>query len=123
MPPVLEQPRRLRSYPPVVAVRQLSPAIHVVPDQSDDGGVVVLLFRRGEPLAFIEHEGRLLGRAFPFLRLGDGRDELRAPTRLNDLVGRLAVLIQFPMATWVIVRRVEDRLVEEGISHLGPWDR
>ena len=35
---------------------------------------------------------------------------------LDDLLGRLAVVIELPVSRWILVGRVEDRMVEERIS-------
>src|SRR5687767_1158278 len=103
MPPVVEQPRRPRSDPPVVAVWQLSPAVDLLADQIDKRGVIVLLLRRREPLALVKRKGRLLGCTLPLPGLWDRRDELCAPARLNNLVSRLAVLVQLPMTRGILV--------------------
>ena len=44
----------------------------------------------------------------------DWGDEFRFSSGLDDPLSGLAVLVEFPVASWVLVWRVEDWVIEEG---------
>ena len=116
MAPVLEQPGSLRGDAPITRIWQCTPAIHVDPELIDDRRrVILLVFRRQAP-ALIEDQFFLLSAA-AFLGFRDGRNERDRTTLLDDPVGRLARRVEFPVVGWVLVRRVEDWLLEEGNAH------
>jgi hypothetical protein len=50
--------------------------------------------------------------------LGDGGDEFDAAPAFDDVLGRLALVVELPMPRRIIVGRVEDRLFEKAIIHL-----
>ena len=77
---------------------------------------VVLLLPGGKPLAFIKDKARLC-RRFALLRLRDRRDELGGAPALEDLLGGLALSIEFPVPLWVLIRRVQNGPEEEVFSH------
>ena len=52
------------------------------------------------------------------LRRGDGTDECDAASVGKDLVRRLTARVEFPVTGWVLVRRVQDRFLEEPTIHL-----
>ena len=84
------------------------------------GQVVLLRFRPELLRTLVEDElGR--GRA-GLLRRRDRRDERDLATGLDDLVGGLASRVKLPMARGVIVRRVENRSLEESGVHGGVND-
>ena len=116
-PPVGEQPGRLRCHLPLTGVGQATPCFdvpaHLVNDRRD---VILLLFGR-EALAFVEHEALLLVLGFVLLGLGNRRDERDRAAALKDFLGRLPVPVEFPMPGRPHVRRIQDRVVEEGIRH------
>ena len=114
MPPVLEQARRLRHHLPLARVRQVAPAVNLLANPVDDGRQVVLLASGFELLRrLVEHQRGLLCSSLAPLRLRNRRDELGRPAAFNDLLRRLSGLVQFPMPTRALVRRVEDRLFKE----------
>lgn len=86
-------------------------------DLVDDRGEVVFLRCRGRP--FVEVEVGLLRRRLALFRLRNRRDELGAAALvLDQLSSGLPVLVEFPMMVWVLVGRVDDRSLEEGVfSH------
>ena len=91
VPPVLEQPGRLRRHLPLAGVRQIAPAVNLLTNPVDDGRQVVLLavvFELSRRL--VKHQRGLLG---GFLRLGDRRDKLGCPAAFDDLLGRLPGLV------------------------------
>ncbi len=69
----------------------------------DHRGGVVLLVLRGQTLALVEDELRLFGSFFALARLGNRRDELGPAPGLDDFLGRLAVLVQFPVSFGIFV--------------------
>ena len=71
-------------------------------------------------LPVIENEG-LLGSTLALFGLRDRSDELRPATGFEDLLGRLPVLVQFPVLRRAIIRRVENRVVKEGVGHGRYW--
>lgn len=80
--------------------------------------MVIPLFRSRKPFAFIEQQCGLFSRPFALLRLWNRRNELSAAALLDDLLSRLALLIELPITSWVAVGRVENGLFEEFIIHL-----
>ena len=117
MPPVLEQAGRFRRDLPLAGIGQGAPVVHMAAHLVDDRGGIVLLLGCRKPLALVENNLLLLSWALSLLRLGDRRDELGAAPPLDDLLRRLAVLIQFPMARRAAVGRIQDRVVEERVGH------
>ena len=117
MPPMLEQPGRLRRDLPLAGIGQGAPRVHVAAHLVDDRGRVVLLLLGREPLAFVEDDFLLRGDLLALLRLRDRRDELGPPAVFDDLLRRLPVLVQLPMPLRAFVGRVQDRVVEEGVGH------
>ena len=114
IPPVLEQARRFRRHPPLARVRQRAPAVNLLTNPVDDGRQVVLLASDFELLRrLVEHQRGLLRGSLAPLRLRNRRDELGRSAAFNDLLRRLPSLVQFPMPTRTLVRRVEDRLFKE----------
>ncbi len=117
-PPVLEEAGRFWFYPPVIWIGNVTPLIHVVTQLVDDRGWVVLLSLRRKPLAFVEDQFFLLvGLSPPFLGLRDGCDEFGGTTFVDDLLGRLAPCVKLPVLSRLLIRRIEDRLLEEPIFH------
>ena len=51
------------------------------------------------------------------LRLGNRRDELGAATRIQNLLSWLPRSIQFPVPCGMLIGRIQNRMVEEGIRH------
>ena len=52
-----------------------------------------------------------------FSGLGDGADEGDAAPIIHNAAHGLAGLVQLPVATRILLRRVEDRVVEERMTH------
>jgi len=88
---------------------------HLVDDLR--GWIVLLLLGR-KPFALVKNKNLLGGSSFPFLGLGNGRDELGPTTVLDYLLGRLPLRVQFPMPLRAIVGGVQDRVLEEGVGHV-----
>ena len=61
-----------------------------------------------------------VARRFSLFRLRDRRDEFCATPLLDDLLGRLPRLIEFPMPRRAFVGRIQDRMFEKGIGRSGP---
>ena len=120
VPPVLEQTGRLRRDLPLAGIGQGPPGVHVSAHLVDDRGGVVLLLLGREPLAFVEDDRLLRWRpAFRFFGFGIGVMNSARRRRLEDLLRRLAALIQLPVPRRAGVGGVEDRVVEERVGH-GP---
>ena len=117
VPPVLQQARGLGRDLPLAGIRQRAPVIDVAAHLVDDRRRVVLLFGRREALALVEDHLLLGDCRLALLRLRDRRDELGPAPALDDLLRRLAVVIEFPVPLGILVGRVQDRVVEEGIGH------
>lgn len=115
-PPVLPQATRLRGHLPLAGVRNPSPAVHLLAYAIDDGSVLVLLLRCGEIFPVTEHQGNRFGGILAFLWFWDGRDELGGASAFDDLLCRVPGFVQFPMATGVLVRRVQDRRLKEWVA-------
>ena len=103
--PMLEQASGFGRDAPVVGIAQLSPLVDLTANLVHHRRDVVLLLA-------------LCRLALP--RLGNGRDELRAAPVLDDLLGRLDLVVEFPVLRWVPVRGVEYGLFEEAILHDWP---
>ena len=113
--PVAEQARGLGGHLPL-PLRQLSPAVHFLPDRVDDRvGVVLLLGSRKVLLA--EGKPELLRLAGLGLRGRHGGDELGGAAGLDDLVGRKPVPVELPVPAGVLVGGVEDRALVESLTH------
>ena len=118
VPPVLEQAGGFGRDLPVVRVGQRPPLVHLLAHLVDDrSGVVLLLLRWRAPCPRRRRSAPACAAPLRFLRLGDRRDELGAAAGFDDLLGRLAVVVELPVPARVLVGRVEDRVVEEGIAH------
>ena len=113
-----KEPSRFGRDAPVSRVLDLAPLINALAQLRDDRARIVLLFVRGNTGAFVESQLGLLGAALSFARLWDGCDESNFATILDDPLGRLAVLVQLPVAGGVRVRRVENWVSEELVSHV-----
>ena len=116
--PVFEQALRLRSDVPLRGVRLIAPLRDVVANLVDDHVRGVDLVGGGEPLSLIERELLLPG-SLALLRLRDRSQKGRTPPRRLNLVGWLALGIQLPVASRTLVRRVQNRLLEELVLHVG----
>ena len=117
MSPVLKQPRGFRRDLPLIGIGQGAPCIHMAAHFVDDRGGVVLLLLGRKTLAFVEDELLLLRARLALLRLWDRRDELRTAARFDDLLRRLPSVIKLPMPRRVLVGRVQDWMIEEGVRH------
>ena len=114
--PMVQEARGFRGDSPATRVWQSAPLVYMTSELVDDRCRIVLLLLGREPLAFVEDELRLLYVA-ALLRLRDRRDELGAAASLDDLLRRLALVVELPVAGGVLVGRVEDRALEEGVGH------
>ena len=83
----------------------------------DDRRRVVLLFLGGNAFALIEDQVRLGCGGLALLRLGNGGDIFCGAAGFDDLLGRLALRVQLPVADRILVRRVEDWPFEESVVH------
>ena len=117
MAPMLEETGRLGGDPPMIRVRVLAPAIHLLAKGVDDGGVIVALILGTQPHAFIERYLALLARAALFLGFGDRGDELRATPGFKNPLSRLTGGVQFPMAPGAGIGGIENRPIKEGVAH------
>jgi len=70
----------------------------------------------GKPGTFIKNQALLGVGLLALSGLGNGCDELGQPPFLNDFLGRLSLLVEFPMPDWIVIGRVEDGVFEEGFS-------
>ena len=105
VPPVLQQPRRLRGYAPL-RLGQLAPSVHLPPHAVDDVRQLVLLLGGVHRGRFgIERQLALVAAALP--RLRHRRDERRLTAALHLPIGGLPVVVEFPMPTRVLVGRVQ----------------
>jgi PepSY-associated TM region len=98
---------------------QFSPLIDAAPEFVDDRSRIVLLRFCGKPFAFVENDLLLLGLYLVLSGLGDRSDELRAAAAFNGALRRLAI-VEFPIAGWVLIRRVENGPLEELIVQIEP---
>ncbi len=112
--PVLKESRRFERDAPVVRVRQRAPLVHLGPHGVDHGGVVVLLLL-GRPL--VEQQRRLLVSALALLGRRHRHHEVGPAAAFDDALRRLLVGAKLPVARRVLVGRVEDRSLEEGVGH------
>lgn len=122
MPPMLEKSRGFRCDLPLARVREIPPSVHVAADLIDNRCRVILLFFCRAPTAFVEDEF-FLGALFLFLvllRLRNWGDEFCASAAIDDPLSRLAALIEFPMLSWILVGRIENRPIKERIRHSSP---
>ena len=91
---------------------------HLVDDR---GGVVLLLLGR-KPFALVEN--KISPGSLPFLRFfGLGMGVMNSARRRFSMIclGRLPLLIEFPMPLRAIIRRVQDRMFKERVGcGLGP---
>lgn len=78
-----------------------------------------LLFLCGEAQSLVEDQVLLRGcLALALFRLGYGCEEVGAPARFQDLLGRLTLLVQLPVARRARVRRIQDRMIKERVRHI-----
>jgi hypothetical protein len=117
MAPMLKEAGGFRGHLPLVGVRQVAPRRDVTANFVDDRGRVVLLLLCGKPVAGAETQFALARRASPPLRLRHRGDQFRAPAAPDDAIGRLAILVEFPMPGGMRVGRVEDRPLEKTLVH------
>jgi hypothetical protein len=115
--PVLEQSSSFGSDLPRSRIGQTTPVIDVFADAIDGIGGRVLLVLGGEPLALVDDQFLLTGYFLLLFRLWNGRDEVNRTPGVNHPLGGLTLLVEFPMFRRVVVRRVEDGVLEEGIGH------
>jgi len=114
LPPMLQQAGRFGCDLPLIGMRQAAPLIDLLPHGIDHGCCTfILLGRRGQPFAFVEHELLLCVGAFALPGLGNRRDKLGAATALDNLLCRLPLVIKLPVSCRVGIGRVQDRMVEE----------
>jgi hypothetical protein len=69
------------------------------------------------PVLSSSPESLLLRLAFLFARLRDRGDELGFTPRLDGTLRGLAGGVEFPVAAGIVVRGIEDRMVEKRIAH------
>jgi len=115
--PVLKQSSSLGRNVPLTRILEFAPAIYMLAQLIDDRDCLVSLLLGREADAFIEDNLSLS--LLLFLRLGDRGDELGAATTLQEPVGGLTLLVEFPVFHRVFVGRVDDRFFEEGVGHFG----
>src|SRR5580704_13339010 len=82
----------------------------------DNGGMVVSLLGCREPQAFVKYQCRLLSATFALLRFRDRRDEFSETATINNFLGWLALVIELPVAFWIAVGRIQDRMVKKWIA-------
>src|SRR5680860_1534831 len=109
--PVLQQARGFRGDTPVVGVGKSPPLVDFSAQGVHEGGVVVFLLFGRNPQSLTEGHSDLLPTALAFLRLGDRGDELSPAALSDDLLGRLAGVVQLPMAVRVLIGRIENRVL------------
>ena len=118
LPPMLQQAGRFGRDLPLIGMRQAAPLIDLLPHGVDHGCCMfILLCLRGQPFAFVEHELLLCVGAFALPGLGNRRDKLCAAAALDNLLGRLPLVIKLPVPRRVGIGRVQDRMVEKWIRH------
>ena len=118
VPPMLQQPGSFWCNVPVVGIRQRAPLVHLLPESIDYWRRIVFLFFRGEAFALVENNFALFNRAFSFSWLRNRRDEFSAAAIFYDPLCWLAIIIKFPMAFWVLIGGIKDRVFEELIVHV-----
>ena len=116
LPPMLQQTGSFGRDLPLMGMRQAAPLLDLLPHGIDHGRMVVLLGRRGQPLAFVEHELLLGVRPCTLPGLGNRRDKLCAAA-VDNLLCRLPLVIKLPVQCRVGIGRVQDRMVEKWIRH------
>ena len=99
----------------MLGIGQGAPRIHVSTNLVDDGGGIVLLLLRRDPLPLIEDEGLLFGSLLALLRLRNRRNKLCLAPEVEDLLSRLPTTIQFPVPSGYRIGRIEDGVVKEGV--------
>src|SRR5882762_3790190 len=82
----------------------------------DNGRMVVSLLGGRETQAFIKHQCRLVSSTFALLGFRDRRDEFSGTATINDFLGWLALVIELPVARWVAVWRIQDRMVKKWVA-------
>src|SRR6266700_3965083 len=113
---MLEEPSRLRRDLPLIGIGQGTPCVNITADFIDDRSRIVLLLLGRKPLAFVEHKSRLCSHLM-LLRFRDRSDEFGTAAALDDLLRGLPSLIKLPVPDRVIVWRVQNWVVEEGVGH------
>ena len=110
--PVLQEVNGLWCYLPVVRIGQASPLFNVPTDLIDVRGRVILLRVSGDRLDFPEWQRMLIGgrSASPWLRYR--RDELRTATAFDDSLCWLALGIEFPVLSRLLVGGIQNRLLK-----------
>ena len=116
--PVLEQPGGFRGNLPGGGVRPAAPGIDLAAQVVDDRDGIVLLTALGEGV--VHKELLLHALALVLLRLGDGDHELGDAAGWDGLLGRLPLVVQFPVLGRVGVGGVEDGVGKESIIHGQP---
>ena len=111
----VEKPCGLRRHLPL-AGRQVAPRVDLRANFIDDRCEVVRLFLRRKAFAFVEVQ-LLLTAPAPLFRLRDRCDELGPPPSVDQVSGGLTRFVELPMLTRILVRRVDDRPVEERVRH------
>jgi hypothetical protein len=81
---------------------------------NDRSGVVLLLSGR-KPFALVEDDLFLARSLLAFPGPWNGCDELGAAAVLDDLLCRLPLIIEFPMALWASIGGIQDRMVKERV--------
>ena len=116
--PVFEETFGFGGDLPIFRVGPSAPAVDVNAELVDDsGGLFVLLLGGGETGAFVEREALLLGFSFLPARFRDRSDEFGFTAGVDRFPGRLAGLVEFPVAERVIVGGIEDGVIEKRVTH------
>ena len=115
--PMLQQARCFGSDEPLLRVGQIAPRLHMCANFVDDRGRVVFLFLAGEAIIGAQNHRGLVLVLPALLGLRHGGDEIRPAARGNDRVGGLPFPIQLPVTGREMVRRVQDRPLEEALRH------
>jgi hypothetical protein len=103
---------------PVIWIRQASPLLDLLPNSVDNGRMVVLLFLRRKPFAFVENYLPLFSRPSSLPGLRNRRDKLCVAAALDNLLCRLTLVIKLPVSRRVCIGRVQDRMFEKWIRHV-----
>ena len=114
---MLQQARSLRRHLPLRGRGQGTPSIHIAPNLINDRGLIVFLILSGQPLAFVKDDLDLSGGLFALFWFRDRREKFGAAPAIQCPLGRLAMFVQFPVPRGNLVRRVQDRMIEERIRH------
>lgn len=115
--PVLEQARRFRRNKPIVGAGELPPLVDLPTKVVNDRGRVVKLLLGRKARTLIEDDRFLCFGTLSFLWFGNGGNELSLAAILDDLLGRLPMRIQLPVAGRVLIGRVQDRMLKELVVH------